>query len=48
MYGCKSFNSNLCTEVYDVDPVEEFEWVIPQSGLLHFEMNAGKSFMSLC
>ena len=29
-------------------PIYEFDWLIPQSGLLHFEMNAGKSFMSLC
>ena len=33
---------------YSLIPEYEFDWLIPQSGLLHFKINAGKSFMSLC
>ena len=33
---------------YSLTPEYEFHWLIPQSGLLHFKMNPGKSFMSLC
>ena len=36
----------MCGSI-SVTPKYEFDWLIPQSGLLHFKMNAGKSFMSL-
>ena len=35
-------------EAYSLTPECEFDWLIPQGGLSHFEMSAGKSFMSLC
>ena len=48
IYGIKNFYEHLCVGAYSLTPEYEFDWLIPQSGLLHFEMNADKSFMSLC
>ena len=48
VYGRENFDSHLCKEAYDLDPTYKFDWIIPQSGLLHYEMNAGKAFMTLC
>ena len=48
MYGCENFEKHLCTEAFHLAPVHEFDWIIPQSGLLHFEMITAKSFMGLC
>ena len=48
VYGRENFDSHLCKEAYDLEPTYEFDWLIPQSGLLHYEMNAGKAFMTLC
>ena len=48
IYGIKNFDNHLCVGAYSLTPKYEFDSLIPQSGLLHFEMNAGKSFMSLC
>ena len=47
IYGQENFDRRLCSEVYNLTPTYEFDWLIPQSELLYFEMNAGKSFMSL-
>ena len=48
MYGRENFEKHLCTEAFHLAPVHEFDWIIPQSGLLHFEMITAKSFMGLC
>ena len=48
IYGIKNFDDHLCVGAYSLTAEYEFDWLTPQSGLLHFEMNAGKSFMSLC
>ena len=48
IYGIENFKEHLCYETGEVTPVHEFDWLIPQSGLLHFEMTCAKSFMSLC
>ena len=48
VYGCENFDSHLCKKAYDLEPTYEFNWFIPQSGLLHYKMNAGKAFMTLC
>ena len=48
MYSHENFEKHLCTEAFHLAPVHEFDWIIPQSGLLHFEMIKAKSFMSLC
>ena len=48
IYGIENFDDHLCVEAYSLAPEYEFDWLIPQSGLSHFEMNVGKSFMSLC
>ena len=29
IYGCKNFDSHLCTKAYDLDPVKEFDRPIP-------------------
>ena len=48
VYGRDNFNSHLCKEDYDLEPTCEFDSLIPQSGLLHYKMNAGIAFMTLC
>ena len=42
--GNDNFDNHLCGS----QPKLELDWIVPQMGLLHYEMNAGKSFMSLC
>ena len=45
-YGRESFDKHQCTDLPELE--YEFDWIVPQSGLLHIEINAGKSLMSLC
>ena len=45
-YGRESFDKHQCTDSPELE--FEFDWIVPQSGLLHIEINAGKSLMSLC
>ena len=48
IYGSENFKAHLCFETLATEPQYEFDWSIPQSGLLHFEMTAAKSFTNLC
>ena len=48
IYSIENFKAHLCFETSAIEPQCEFDWLIPQSGLLHFEMTAAKSFMNLC
>ena len=48
MYSRENFKKHLCTEDFHLAPVPEFDWIIPRSGPLHFEMITAKSFMGLC
>ena len=34
MYGRENFEKHLCTDAFHLAPVHEFDWTIPQSGLL--------------
>lgn len=47
IYGIENFKAHLCFETLAIEPQYEFDWLIPQLGLLHFEMTATKSFMNL-
>ena len=47
MYGRENLEKHLCTEAFHLALVHEFDWIIPQSALLHFQMVTGKSFMGL-
>lgn len=47
-YGYDKFEKHSCMEEFGVNPQREFDWIVPQSGLLHWEINAGKAFMKLC
>ena len=40
IYGIKNFIAHLCFETLAIEPQHEFDWLIPQSGLLYFEMTA--------
>ena len=46
IYGLETFSNHLFKG--STNPTYEFDWLIPQMGLLHYEMNAGKSLFSLC
>ena len=46
-YGSESFEEHKCFILQEVNPVREFGWLIPVSGLLHVEMNAARSFLKL-
>ena len=46
IYGLETFSKHLCKG--STNPTYEFDWLIPQMGLLHFEMNGGKLLFSLC
>ena len=48
MYDRENFEKHLCTKAFHLAPAHEFDWIIPQSGLFHFEMITAKSFISLC
>ena len=45
-YGLTEFEEHLCHVVHTISFKYEFDWIVPQGGLLHFEMNAAKAFMS--
>eukprot|EP00794_Sanderia_malayensis_P018435 gene18435-20284_t len=45
-FGADSFNTHECTLSKNIVPEHEFDWLILQPGLLHFEMNACKSIMN--
>ena len=40
IYGLKTFSNHLCKG--STSPAYKFDWLIPQMGLLHYEINAGK------
>ena len=46
-YKLPAFHDHKCFILHRVDPIHEFGWVIPISGLLHLEMNAARSFVKL-
>ena len=46
IYGKEDFENHLCSG--NGNKSFEFDWLVPQGGLLHFEMNAGKSFINFC
>ena len=46
IYSLETFSNHLCKG--STNPTYEFDWLIPQMELLHYEMNAGKSLFSLC
>ena len=46
IYGKENFENHLCSG--NRNKSFEFDWLVPQGGLLHFEMNAGKSFINIC
>ena len=48
MYGRENVQKHLCTKAFHFAVVHVFDWVIPQSELLHFVTTTVKSFMSLC
>ena len=48
IYGQENFESHLCSGAIHEDNSFEFDWIVPQTGLLHFEMNAAKSFINFC
>ena len=48
IYGQENFESQLCSGAIHGNKSFEFDWIVPQTGLLHFEMNAAKSFINFC
>ena len=46
--GKDNFDAHLCEGSMESNFGYEFDWIVPQSGLLHVEINAGKSFFKLC
>ena len=42
MYGKNNFEEHICKIVHKATYIHDFDWIVPQSGLLHFEMNAAK------
>ena len=47
-FGKDSFDGHLCKGALELKYEHVFDWIVPQMGLLHLEINAGKSFMNLC
>ena len=47
IYGLENFKVHICAIVHKIKPTLEFDWIVPQSGLLHWEMNSAKSFFKL-
>ena len=47
IYGLKKCMEHSCVILYNVKPEYEFDWIVLFPGLLHYEMNTGKSFMNL-
>ena len=46
IYSLETFSNHLCKRSTNL--TYEFDWLIPQMELLHYEVNAGKSLFSLC
>ena len=46
-YQLESFHEHKCYILHKVEPKREFDWIVPITGLLHFEMNAARSFIAL-
>ena len=46
-YKLEAFHDHKCFILHKTSPAREFGWLIPISGLLHFEMNAVRSFVKL-
>ena len=46
--GQENFESHLCSGAINGNKSFEFDWIVPQTGLLHFEMNAAKLFINFC
>ena len=42
MYGKNNFEEHICKIVHKATYIHKFDWIVRQSGLLHFEMNAAK------
>ena len=45
-YGIDNFHDHKCNILHKNTPIREFEWMVPITGLLHFEMNAARCFVS--
>ena len=45
IYGREAFEEHPCKVVHDAKYDYEYDWIVPQTGLLHFEMNSAKAFM---
>ena len=48
IYGQENFDDDICSGAFNLEPKYGFDWIVPQSELLPFEINAGKSFMYFC
>lgn len=46
-YGKENFEEHLCFLTQGASFEREFDWIVQQVGLLHLEMNAGRSFVNL-
>ena len=46
--GQENFESHLCSGAINGNKSFEFDWIVPQTGLLHFEMNTAKLFINFC
>ena len=46
-YGRDSIENHSCYVLRQAEFENEFDWFVPIPGLLHLEMNAAKSFLSL-
>lgn len=48
IYGQENFDDDICSGAFNLEPKYGFDWIVPQSELLPFEINARKSFMNVC
>ena len=48
IYGQANFESHLCNGAVHGNKNFKFDWIVPQIRLLHFKMNAAKSFINFC
>ena len=46
-YGLETFKEHKCYILSSIEPIREFRWLQPVSGLLHIEMNIARSFNRL-
>ena len=46
IYGIENFKEHSCKVLNNAAYTYEFDWIVPQTGLLHLEMNSGKAFMN--